>query len=1086
MAEGMDRRSFLKVLGVAGAGGGLAGCGNGNGPERLIPYLVPVEETVPGLATWYRTTCRECPAGCGMNIRTREGRAVKAEGNPLSPISHGKLCARGQASLQGLYDPDRVPQALARAADGAGADDREGAAGWQRLSWGMAEQRLVDALGEADPARTVLLTSEFTGTMDRLLDEWANAFGIERVRFAAFGWEPIRAANRLLFGIDGVPVHDFANAGTVISFGADFIETWISPVDYQHGFTRGHALAGERRGRFIAVTPHQSLTDMSADEWVAARPGSEQLVALAIAKRLVETGRGEAGPAAAFLDGVDVAAAAESSGVPEERIDELAEAFGAADGSLAVGPGVQSTHGAATAVAAAVGVLNYVAGNIGETVRFARREETAEAVGSYRETRDLLRRMAEGSVDALLVYGANPLYSLPVEQDAAAAIERVPFVAVFDPYLTETASHADVLLPDHHFLESWGDHLPRTGVRSLIQPVMRPVFDTKQTGDVLLSVARRAGRSLPTEATTYYDYLRESWRRDVYPRQAGADAPFDEWWREALQLGAVTTEDSPAEPPVALNADALGTLSYDVPDFAGDDDAEHHLVVYPSYRFYDGRTANRPWLQELPDPVSKIAWSSWVEVSPETAETLGLDIGSVVEVATPYGAAELPVWVHPGTRSDVIAVQLGQGHEEFGRYARDRGVNAVRLLAPVVEEPSGALVWFQTRASLRPTGEWRKLPYTAGEQTQAGREVLRTIPREEAPGIDGIAASAIMATGWPPAGEAGEEQPGGEVEGEPGTPIGDEQDEVPPQREIVHELQEMGGFAPAEVEAGPGDYPPPGTYYGEYSEEQPRWGMAIDLDRCTGCSACMTACYAENNIGIVGPEQVARGRILSWIRIESYWGEDEEHPSETPGFLPMLCQHCGNAPCEPVCPVYAAYHTPDGLNAQVYNRCVGTRYCANNCPYKVRHFNYFTYEWPEPLNWQLNPDVAVREKGVMEKCTFCVQRIREAQHEARLEGRGVPDGRIQPACAQTCPSNVIHFGNIKDPETRVAQIAASGRAYRVFQEELNTQSGIVYLKQVVEHAAETGAHASSAGGGSGPDGEAVAADAGGGAASGAE
>ena len=273
-----------------------------------------------------------------------------------------------------------------------------------------------------------------------------------------------------------------------------------------------------------------------------------------------------------------------------------------------------------------------------------------------------------------------------------------------------------------------------------------------------------------------------------------------------------------------------------------------------------------------------------------------------------------------------------------------------------------------------------------------------------------------------------------------------------PKGKVVQELQAAGGFAPDTVPAGPADYPPPDTYYGEYSEAQPRWGMAIDMERCIGCSACTTACYAENNIGIVGPEQVARGRILHWIRIERYFeGRNAETAPSHVNFLPMLCQQCGNAPCEPVCPVYAAYHTPDGLNGQIYNRCVGTRYCANNCPYKVRYFNWFTWQWPEPLNWQLNPDVGVREKGVMEKCTFCVQRIRDAQNQARMQGRGVHDGEIVPACAQTCPGDAIVFGNVKDPNSRVAQIAASGRGYRVL-EELNTQPAITYLKRVVDAA----------------------------------
>lgn len=1031
MPDGLERREFLKVLGVAGTGASLFGCST-QGAERLIPYVVQPEEIVPGMSTWYRTTCRECPAGCGMDIRTREGRALKAEGNPLSPISHGALCARGQASLQGLYNPDRVPQALARAGDG----------GWDQLGWDAAEERLTAALAEA-PGQTVFLTRSLTGTMDRLVGAWTQALGIEWVRYETFAWEPLRAANRLLFGIDGVPSHDFANADVVVSFGADFLETWLSPVDYAHGFGHSHSYANGRRGRFVSVGPHHSLTGLNADEWLATRPGTEHLVALAMARSIVDVGAGQAGGAAALLETVDVEAFADAAGIPADRLRGIAGDFANGGRSLAVGPGVASTTGAATALAAAVQVLNLVAGNIGRTVQFGR-QELAGRAGGYAQLRALVERMRAGEVGALLVYGPNPLYSMPTADEVGPALEAVPFIASFSQMRDETSQHASLLLPDHHFLESWGDYVPRTGVYSLVQPVMTPVFATKQTGDVLLSVARRAGTALPTTATTYHDYLRESWAQDVFP-QVDAALPFEDWWREALEQGTVVI-DAP-EPAVTLDPAGLATLQWEVPEFTGGDGADFYLVVYPSYRFYDGRTADRPWLQELPDPVSKISWGSWLEMHPETAEALGVeDVGAMVEVETPYGLAQLPVWQNPGMRHDVVAVQLGQGHEEFGRYARQRGANAIALLGPRVEQPSGSLVWFQTRAAVRPTGEWYRLPYTAGNQTTAGREIVETIPFDEArevdPGVSRLAATAAAAaetaraeavahTESPAQATAG----GGHgVEGLPG-------------EQVVAELQGTGGFTPELVEAGPADYPPPGTFYGEYSEEHPRWGMAIDLDRCTGCSACVTACYAENNIGIVGPERVAEGRILSWIRIERYFGESQEELEAGAQFLPMLCQQCGNAPCEPVCPVYAAYHTPDGLNAQVYNRCVGTRYCANNCPYKVRYFNWFTWEWPEPLNWQLNPDVTVREKGVMEKCTFCVQRIRGTQRTARLEGREVRDGEIVPACAQTCAADAIVFGNVADPSSRAARIGSSGRGYRVLG-ELNTQSGIVYLKKV--------------------------------------
>ncbi|HEY0305872.1 MAG TPA: molybdopterin-dependent oxidoreductase, partial [Longimicrobiales bacterium] len=892
-----------------------------------------------------------------------------------------------------------------------------------------------------------------TGTLDRLIDDWCAAMGVERVRYEPFGWEAVRAGYQMVFGSDAVPVHDFSNAETVITFGADFLETWISPVDYAHGFVQGHSYAQGRRGKLISVTPHQSLTDMNADEWLAIKPGTEHIAALAIARLVAEQGGGSAGSAGQVLSSpaVEAQQAAQTCGVSVDQLRAAARDFAKNGRSLAVGPGVSSSHRAATAVAAAVAILNQVAGNIGSTVRIDRREEHT-ATGTYRAMQDLVARMAAGQVTALLVHGPNPLYTMPEHESVLSALQKLPFFASFSPYLDETSQHAHVLLPDHHFLESWGDYVPRTGVHSLIQPVMTPVFNTKQTADVLLSIAQRARVTLPNAAPTFYDYLRNRWTAEILPGAGGASGTAaasgigDDPWREALKVGVVITaagSQAPTLPGAQAPAANLGSLRWEVPTFTGN--GEFHLVVYPSYRFYDGRLANRPWLQELPDPVSKFTWSSWVEINPVAAERLGgLDTGHMVKIRTAAGeSAELPVFVHPGTREDVIAVQLGQGHTGHGRYAQERGINPIRLLQPEADPTSGGFVWFQAKAAVEKSGGWKRPAQAGLVDDQSNRDIARMVSVNSARDAD-IARGFLVAAGaTPPA----PQQHGAETHE---VSAGGHAVESHPMEARVHEMQAAGGMAPADLDASPRGYPHTGMHYGEYTDAAPRWGMAIDLDKCIGCSACVTACYAENNIGIVGPQQVAMGRILHWIRIERYFERTDNGQLKSTAFVPMTCQHCGNAPCEPVCPVYAAYHTPDGLNAQVYNRCVGTRYCANNCPYKVRVFNWYSWEWPEPLNWQLNPDVTVREKGVMEKCTFCVQRIREAQNHARIEDRAVHDGEIVPACAQTCPGNALVFGNVRDPNSQVARVAASGRGYRVL-EALNTQSAITYLKRVSHH-----------------------------------
>ncbi|MCH2459546.1 MAG: 4Fe-4S dicluster domain-containing protein, partial [Gemmatimonadetes bacterium] len=468
-------------------------------------------------------------------------------------------------------------------------------------------------------------------------------------------------------------------------------------------------------------------------------------------------------------------------------------------------------------------------------------------------------------------------------------------------------------------------------------------------------------------------------------------------------------------------------LSFDTPLLDRSDDGLT-LLVHPSGRFGGGEFSNSPWMQELPDPVSKITWHSWLEVNPHTAEERGIRNGDIVSVSSPHGSLEVPVWLYPGIREDTVALAMGGGHTGMGRYADGNGVNALGLLPAEAEQPSGALVTLATKVVVEPTGQSRRIATVEGSDDQHDRPI--------APAVQ----LALL----------GEEEH--EVEGE--------------HHEELRELQGVGGFVPVPAEEGaPSAFPLPGAQHGEYADahDGPRWAMAIDLDKCTGCSACVTACQSENNVPWVGENQVLMGREMSWMRIERYY----EHVDATQAddldvrFLPMLCQHCGNAPCEPVCPVFATYHTPEGVNAQIYNRCVGTRYCANNCPYKVRVFNWYRYtdDVPEPLNWQWNPDVTVRDNGVMEKCSFCMQRIRDAENRAALEGgRDVRDGEIVTACQQSCPAECIVFGNIRDPQSRVSEVVASERTYRVLDELINTQPAVNYLKKVTFHEVSSGEH----------------------------
>ncbi|HAY77429.1 MAG TPA: oxidoreductase, partial [Gemmatimonadetes bacterium] len=439
--------------------------------------------------------------------------------------------------------------------------------------------------------------------------------------------------------------------------------------------------------------------------------------------------------------------------------------------------------------------------------------------------------------------------------------------------------------------------------------------------------------------------------------------------------------------------------------------------------------SNSPWMLELPDPVSKITWHSWLEMNPATAEARGIREGDIVTVVSDNGEVDVPVWVYPGIREDAVALAMGSGHTEMGRWATGAGVNAMDLLPSVAEPLSGGFVTVGTMVSVTPTGERRRMATIEGSSDQRDRPI--------APAV------AFLDLGHSEDGHA---------------------DDGAHHEELM-ELQGYGGVQPVPSQDGaPTAYPLPGADHGLYANahEGPRWGMAIDLDKCTGCSACVVACHSENNVPWVGEDQVVMGRDMTWMRIERYYEHvDASHASHLDvRFLPMLCQHCGNAPCEPVCPVYATYHTPEGVNAQIYNRCVGTRYCANNCPYKVRVYNWYRYtdeNVPEPMNWQWNPDVTVRTNGIMEKCSFCMQRIKDAENRAALEeGRDVRDGEIVPACQQSCAAEAIVFGNLRDPDSRVSQILESERTYKVLDELINTQPAVNYLKKVTFHEVSGG------------------------------
>jgi len=1009
--EGVKRREFLKVLGATSAAATVVGCSSDK-VEKLIPYVVSPDNTVPGVSTYYATTCRECAAGCGLLVETRDGRAIKAEGNPEHPVNHGALCARGQAGLQGLYNPDRYRSPMVRQGDKLVA-----------TTWDKAIQTLQAKLGEAKSKGTakdaVFINQHEQGSFPSFLDSWLAGYGMpDAISYDAEAPLGSIAANKAAYSTSW-PKLDFQAAKLVVSFGADFLDGWGMGVTTQVDFSEARAKL-EGGPRAIYVGARRSLTGLNSDSWIPARPGSSAIVAQALLAAVAGKG------------GASLKQAADAAGVSVASLESLANELKSLKPSLIIAGGNAEND---TETALAVAELNKALGNVGVTIKPAEGYNTYEGTASHASVREAASRMADGKVAIAFVRGANPAHTLQGAVKFADAFKKVGYKVSFSSYPDETTSLCDLVLPDHHALESWGDAETVKGTLSLQQPTMDPVFDTRQTADVLIAVAKGD----PTMASKMpADY------RTVIAARLGGNAGLT----AALPTGMGKGSALPHPAAKTVSAVTGGGLAKSK--------GEYFLHVYQSPVLGDGRGANKPWLQELPDPVNKIAWQTVIELHPETATKLNIEEGDHATVTTSTGSVTAPVYLYIGLRPDTVAIQAGRGHNAYGRYADGCGVNPMSLLPVAEDGKSGATLLAGTKAGVTKATGASRLVTTEGSGRQHGRGIARA-----------LTVADLMA---------------GKIN--------------PEKEEFVG--QAKVGFLPGlrspvanDAQGELGD--PKSKDKGQYDPNhwsgvaKRRWAMTIDLARCTGCSACVTACYSENNIPTVGathqgaqvmPDRtgfganITRSREMAWIRLERYFEIDREpkdvewNPDFETRVVPMMCQHCGNAPCEPVCPVYATYHSPDGLNVQVYNRCVGTRYCSNNCPYKVRYFNWFgygepnrtQYAFPEPLHWQLNPDVTVRGKGVMEKCSFCVQRIKEAENRASLEKREMQPDEFTTACAQACPSRAIIFGDAADDRWTVAKMVKDERAYHVF-EELNTYTAVVYLQKVTHPSASAPAKA---------------------------
>ena len=972
----MDRRTFLKIAGMSSMAL-AAGCSPD--PDRKLFGLVHApDDMVTGQPQWYASTCRECPAGCGVIAKNREGRVIKLEGNPAHPVNQGALCMRGQAALQGIYDPDRLQKPLLKEKNA-----------WKPITPSDAldlMRRKTAAAARKGPERIQFWTEVMGAPLyDLAAATMAGWNAPPPMVYEIFGYDALKAANETVFGIDGLFAYRMEEADVLVSFGADFLETWLSPVAYARQFKAMHRVHQGRKGMFFHVGPYQSLTGANADVWVPCRPETETLIALALIQIGLDVGRAGHLPFA-LKDALETvvsrypkAAVLEATGVPGPVFDHLARRLFQAQSPLVLGTsaGGHGANGYATNLA--VNLLNAILNPALPLLAFEQRYRS-ETAARWATVRQQIDRLRGGQTDVFLLHNANPVHTLPPDTRMAEALgDPAVFVISFSNVMDETTALADLVLPVQLPLESWDAYEGVAGAVGLLQPALGRLNASPHLGDVLLATGLSS-----KAADTYKAYLPLA----LNQRHGGIEQVTD--WVNALQSGGLFTAPPKAGPPrEPAQADPEAVTK------AFDGLAERPrgpvLIAAPSIRHFDGRGANKSWLNEIPDPLSMIAWQTPVLMHPETAADLKVKEGGLVALQRDGETLEAPVYPWEGILPEVMVMAAGQGHIGLGRFARDKGSNPFQLLSDgpgFMAHPLG----------VQASGERLPLATTAGSRVQHDRKIaLRTTLKEL-------------------------RHPGDH--GKPGLTMWD----FPLTLPIPEGYDSKRDF-----------YPP-------HDHEGYRWAMVVDLDRCIGCSACAAACYAENNIGVVGAERIREGREMAWLQVQRYL--DEESGTRVT-FLPMMCQHCDNAPCESVCPVYAPHHSKEGLNNQIYNRCIGTRFCSQNCPYKVRRFNWFTWSWPDPLNLQLNPDVTVRAKGVMEKCSFCIQRIKAAHNAAKNEKRPIRDGEVTPACVQTCPTGALTFGSLMDPASRVNALVKDPRAYQVMG-YLNTKPAVIYLKKVVE------------------------------------
>lgn len=927
-----SRRSFLQLMGASMA---LAGLACTRQPlEKLVPYVKQPEEIVPGKPLYFATAMTLGGYATGLLVESHQGRPTKVEGNPEHPASRGATDRFAQASILGLYDPDRsqVPAHL------------DGIATWAAF-WAELQTALGSAQATRGAGLRILTETSTSPTLAFQMRAFLARYPEARwIAYDGDTRDAVRAGAAIAFGEGVATRYDLSRADVVVSLDSDFLATGAGCVRYARDFAARRRLddGAHSMNRLYAIESTPTSTGSLADHRLALSPDGMARFALALAAEIDPSLR--------------VAAAAPDAKTAKWAAEVATDLRSHAGRSV-----VLAGDGLPAAVHALVHAMNAALGNDGSTVLHADPIEVTPA-DQVQGLVQLADDMRAGRVDALLVLGANPVYTAPADLDFTSAMSRVPLRIHHGLYRDETAEYCHWHVPATHELEAWSDARAYDGTAGVVQPLIEPLYDGRSVHEILAAVLGRSG-------TSGLDLVRETW----LAKHAGAE--FEAYWRRTLHDGFEAGSESPhrsrALRPDAVRREAAALAARPVPDF--------EVLLRPDPCVHDGRFANNGWLQELPKPWTKLTWDNAALVAPSTAERLGVQNGDLVLLRTSGAEVRAPIWILPGHAERCVTAHLGYGRRRAGRVGTGLGFDAQVLRTSASMSVAAVEL---TRSSGRVA-----LASTQEHDRMEGRHLVRSATLEE-------------------------------FEHHP---------------HFAHEV----GHAPA----------PEMTLYPGHPYDGYAWGMSFDLGACMSCNACVVACDAENNVPVVGKDQVLRGREMHWLRIDRYFEGSIDDPQVH--HQPVACMHCENAPCEVVCPVGATSHSPEGLNDMTYNRCVGTRYCSNNCPYKVRRFNFYKFSDTETpvLKLMRNPDVTVRTRGVMEKCTYCVQRINQARITAKVEGRSVRDGDIVTACQQVCPTEAIVFGDVNDPNSRVSRLKADSRSYGIL-EDLNTRPRTTYLAKI--------------------------------------